>query len=79
MKKFKGKKNAYGKIVRQYREQKGFSRAVLSRELDLMGIPMSSDEIYRIENQKLTIKDYELIAICIILDIDFDNLKEIIK
>ncbi len=76
MKKFKGKKNAYGEIIKQYREQKGFSRAVLSRELDLMGIPMSPDEIYRIENQKLSLKDYELIAICTILDIDYDNLEE---
>ncbi len=79
MKKFKGKKNAYGEIIKQYREQKGFSRAVLSRELDLMGIPMSPDEIYRIENQKLTLKDYELVAICIVLDIDYNNLKEIIN
>lgn len=79
MKKFKGKKNAYGKIIKQYRIQKEFSRATLSRELDLMGIPMSPDEIYRIENQKLSLKDYELIAICTILDIDYDNLKEIIK
>lgn len=79
MKKFKRKKNAYGKIIKQYREQKGFSRTVLSRELDLMGIPMSPDEIYRIENQKLTLKDYELVAICIVLDIDYENLKEIIN
>lgn len=44
-----------------------------------MGIPISLDKIYRIENQKLSLKDYELIAICTILDIDYDNLKEIIK
>ena len=77
MKKFKKKSNAFGEVIECYRIKKKFSRADLSRELDLMGIPMSSDEIYRIENQKLTIKDYELIAICIILDIDFDNLTEI--
>lgn len=40
---------------------------------------MSLDEFYRIENQKLSLKYYELIAICTILDINYDILKEIMK
>ena len=79
MKRFKGNKNAYGELIKKYRKQKKFSRNDLSRELDLMGIPISQDEIYRIERQKLVLKDYELVAICIILNIDFDALQEIIK
>ena len=47
--------------------------------MDLMGIPMSPDEIYRIESQKLVLKDFELVAICIILNISFDRLQEILK
>lgn len=49
MKKFKGKSNAYGTLIKYLRNQKGFSRADLSRELDLIGIPISGDEIYKIE------------------------------
>lgn len=79
MKRFRGNKNAYGKLIKEYRKQKKFSRSDLSRELDLMGIPMSQDEIYRIESQKLVLKNYELIAICVILNINFDVLKKIIQ
>jgi transcriptional regulator with XRE-family HTH domain len=79
MKKFKGNKNAYGELIKKYRKQKNFSRNDLSREMDLMGIPMSPDEIYRIESQKLVLKDFELVAICIILNISFDRLQEILK
>lgn len=79
MKRFRGNKNAYGELIKECRKQKKFSRNDLSRELDLMGIPMSQDEIYRIESQKLVLKDYELIAICVVLNINFDILKKIIK
>ena len=79
MKKFKGKSNAYGSLIKKFRIKKGFSRADLSRELDLIGIPISGDEIYRIEKQKMALKDFELIAICLILGIDFENLKNQLK
>ena len=74
MKKFKDKSNAYGKLIEKYRKKKGYSRNDVSRELDLLGIPISMDELYRIETQKMILKDFELIAICIILDIDLNEL-----
>ena len=70
MKKFEGKSNAYGKIIEKYRKNKNMSRADVSRELDLIDIPINPDELYRIERQNMILKDYELIAICMILDID---------
>ena len=70
MKKFDGKSNAYGKIIEKYRKSKNMSRADVSRELDLIDIPINPDELYRIERQSMLLKDYELIAICMILDID---------
>ena len=79
MKKFKGKSNAYGKIIETYRIKKGLSRADLSREMDLMGIPISQDELYRLEKQKMILKDYELIAICTILEVNYDELENVIK
>ena len=74
MKKFKDKSNAYGKLIEKYRKKKCYSRNDVSRELDLLGIPISMDELYRIETQKMILKDFELIAICIILDIDLNEL-----
>ena len=63
MKKFEGKSNAYGKIIEKYRKNKNMSRADVSRELDLIDIPINPDELYRIERQNMILKDYELIAI----------------
>ena len=77
MKKFDGKSNAYGKIIEKYRKSKNMSRADVSRELDLIDIPINPDELYRIESMLL--KDYELIAICMILDIDYNDLIKVIK
>lgn len=79
MKKFKGKSNCYGKLIEDYRTKQGLSRADLSREMDLLGIPLSGDEIYRIEKQKMILKDFELVAICIILEIDFKEIEKVIK
>ena len=79
MKKFNGKSNAYGDLIRKYREDMQLSRADLSRELDLRGFPISPDELYRIERQKMVLKDFELIAICEVLDIDYKELKRIIN
>ena len=79
MKKFGGKSNAYGALIEYSRKQKGYSRADLSRELDLIGIPISGDELYKIEKQIMILKDFELVAICLILGIDFDKLKKIVE
>ena len=79
MKKFDGKSNAYGKIIEKYRKSKNMSRADVSRELDLIDVPINPDELYRIERQNMILKDYELIAICMILDIDYNDLIKEIK
>ncbi|MGN1269809.1 MAG: helix-turn-helix domain-containing protein [Clostridia bacterium] len=79
MKKFEGNSNAYGKIIEKYRKNKNMSRADVSRELDLIDIPINPDELYRIEKQIMVLKDYELIAICMILGIDYNDLIKIIK
>lgn len=79
MKKFDGKSNAYGKIIEKYRKSKNMSRADVSRELDLIDIPINPDELYRIERQSMLLKDYELITICMILDIDYNDLIKVIK
>ena len=55
------------------------SRADVSRELDLIDVPINPDELYRIERQNMILKDYELIAICMILDIDYNDLIKVIK
>lgn len=79
MKKFRGKSNAYGALIEYSRKKIGYSRADLSRELDLIGIPISGDELYKIEKQIMILKDFEFMAICLILGIDFDSLKKVME
>lgn len=76
MKKFNDNRNLAGEIIKESREKKNFTKKDLCRELELNGIAMSRNEIYRIENNKMSIKDFELIAFCKILDINFDDLKK---
>ena len=75
----KEKSNAFGEIIEYYRIKKKFSRADLSRELDLIDVPISPDELYRIEKQRMILKDYELVAICSILGIDYRELEELLN
>lgn len=76
MKKFNNKPNITGQIIKKARERKGYTKVDLCRELELIGIEMSRNEIYRIENNKMIIKDFELLAFCYVLDINFNDLKE---
>lgn len=75
MKKFNDKPNLIGQIIKNARQKRHFTKVDLCRELELVGIEMSRNEIYRIENNKMIVKDFELVAFCIVLDINFEDLK----
>lgn len=75
MKKFNNNPNIIGQLIKQARKKKNFTKVDLCRELELLGVEMSRNEIYRIENNKMIVKDFELVAFCIVLDINFDDLK----
>lgn len=76
MKKFNNKPNIIGHLIKKAREKKGFTKVDLSRELELLGVAISPKELYRIETNKMIVKDFELVACCIVLDINFNDLKE---
>lgn len=76
MKKFNNKPNIIGNLIKTAREKKHYTKVDLCRELELLGIEMSRNEIYRIEKNKMIVKDFELVAFCIVLDINFNDLKD---
>lgn len=76
MKKFNNKPNIIGSLIKNAREKKKYTKIDLCRELELLGIEMSRNEIYRIENNQMIVKDFELVAFCIVLDITFNDLKK---
>ena len=72
--KFDGNKNVIGNQLRNYRNQKGLSYETLSAKLELMGIIIHKQSLYDIENNKRTVKDYELFGLAKILEIDVNDL-----
>lgn len=76
MRKYNGKSNLSGKIIEKYRNVRNMSREELAEQLQLLGINYDRTGIYRIENEKSIIKDFELLAICKILKIDYLELEK---
>lgn len=75
LKRYNNKKNTSGTLIRNAREEKGMSKIRLSQLLDTYGIYINTDELLRIEKNQLLVKDFELVAIAQILDIDLNQLK----
>lgn len=75
LKRYNNKKNISGALIRNAREEKGMSKVRLSQLLDTYGIYINTDELLRIEKNQLLVKDFELVAIAQILDIDLNQLK----
>ena len=78
LKRFNNKKNLTGNSIKEARERKGLSRIQLTIKLELLGIYLDRIQIYRIEGNKLMIKDFELIGIAKILDLDLNRLKDLL-
>lgn len=74
--KYGDKLNIVSKNIIKYRKAKHISQAKLAEKLQLMGINMFSSDIYTIENEKRTVKDYELIGIATALGVRIEALYE---
>lgn len=77
--KFNGNMNVIGKLLKEYRVKQNISYEQLASKLELMGISIHKQSIYDIENNKRTVKDYELFGIAYVLGIDVNDLLEDIK
>lgn len=77
--KFDGNMNVISRLLKEYRINKNLSYEQLSAKLDLMGISVHKQSLYDIENNKRTVKDYELFGIAHVLGIDVNDLLKDIK
>ena len=66
--------NVIGDNLRKCRKEKHLSHANLTMELNLLGINMHKNDIYMIENNKRSVKDYEIWGFMKILNITYDDL-----
>ena len=69
-----GNLNIIGQNLRKYRKQKKISQPELCKKLDLLGVTMYICDIYEIESGKKTVKDFEALAFCKVLDITLNDL-----
>lgn len=74
--KYDEKSNVIGNVIKDLRKSKKMSRAVLSNKLMMLGIDINPDGIYKIERGTRIIKDFELAAFSIVLDVPETNLLE---
>ena len=78
MRKINGKSNIAGKYIEDVLEEKNMTKESLCQKLQLSGINIDRVHLYRIINGEVILKDFELISICKILEIDFNNLKNLL-
>ena len=76
VKKLNGKSNVIGKNIKKYRELRNLTQRELSNKIALLGIDIYHSDISQIENQKLLLKDFEIIAICKVLNVTYEVLFE---
>lgn len=77
MRRYNDKPNIVGECIRAARKNKKYTKADLHRKLELIGVELGRNEIYRIENNMMIVKDFELIALALVLDIDLNIFKDI--
>lgn len=72
--KYEDNLNVIGPILREKRKEKKLSLEALSSKLLLLGINIPVTSLHRIENNQRTVRDYELSALVVVLDIDVNDL-----
>lgn len=80
MKKYENQANVLGKLIKEYREERlHLSKDEVCRRLQLHAVYLDRTELNRMETGRMIIKDFELLALCKVLDIDYEELKSLIE
>lgn len=66
--------NIIGSKLKEKREQAGISQETLSNQLALLGITLYQSDIFKIEKNERTVRDFELWGICQALKIKAEDL-----
>lgn len=75
MRKYLGRSSIAGSLIEKTMLEKNVKQETLCKKLQLMGINIDRTHLYRILKGTVILKDFELIAICKILDVNYDELK----
>lgn len=78
LKKYENKSNVVGALLKEYREKNNWTKNEVCRRLQLHAVYLDATELNRIETGRMIVKDFELIAFCKVLGIDYNDLKNTI-
>lgn len=68
------KVNIIGTNLKKIRTEKNISQSDLCTKMQLLGVNMFIADIYEIENNKRLVKDFEVKAICLALNVSLEDL-----
>lgn len=74
--KFENSYNIIGNKLKKARENIHMSQEKLSNQLSLLGITLYQSDIFKIEHNQRTVRDFELWGICSILNLKAEDLFE---
>ena len=72
--KFNNAYNIVGEKLKEIREKKNVSQEELSSKLSLLGITLYQSDIFKIEHNERTVRDFELWGICQVLEVKSEDL-----
>lgn len=76
---FNGNVNIVSDLITKRRKEKNMSYSDLSNKLQLLGISLYKNDLFLIEKNRRLVRDFELIAICQVLNIDYNELSKLIE
>lgn len=79
MRKFNGKSNVAGKLIAEYLTKQNMTKENLCQKLQLLGINIDRVHLYRVIKGEVILKDFELLIICKILNIEYIDLLKLIE
>lgn len=66
--------NIIGENLKRLRKARKISQDQLSNKLSLLGITLYQSDIFKIEHNERTVRDFELWGICQVLEISYEQL-----
>ena len=66
--KLNNKSNVISENLKKFRKESGYSQQSLCEKLELMSLQLYKADIYSIEHNKRSVKDFKLLAFSIIFD-----------
>lgn len=76
---FNNKANIVSDLISKKRIEKNLSYSNLSDKLQLLGVSLYKNDLFLIEKNRRIVRDFELVALCHILEIDYNELYKLIE